>query len=400
VLVTVLGTVLALFTSTLLFLYLFIRLPKVQTPWREIVKGAVLAAVLFEVLKRVGAIYIERTTDNPLYGAFAVVVGLLVWINLVSRMLLFCAAWTVTGPYDSDTAPSGTSSPEQARKAGSRGVRRRPPRRAAGGAEGRRALAAAGALQGTTPPQDVPGGPRRQRAARRRPRRRAPRPARPSGASDGRSSDLTRRRPRAGRARAAAAGDAAPCRGGGTPAAPGGAAPVGAGRGVGSYASRPWSASSAAEPAAQRTADDARSTAAGRDRRAAAPGAQAPGVGELPDHERAEQHGCAAGDDAPPAHVRRAQRGPGHGQAQPQREQPPTPSPSSTSPASAGPCPVLVACAASPASVTARLMPSRRAGSWRRTSSPVPTRATSMAPKNSVMAVTAADLPRPTTSRR
>jgi membrane protein len=117
-LVTVLGTVLALFTSTLLFLYLFIRLPKVQTPWREIVKGALLAAVLFEVLKRVGAVYIERTTENPLYGAFAVVVGLLVWINLVSRMLLFCAAWTVTAPYDSDVKPSGTADPEQARKAG------------------------------------------------------------------------------------------------------------------------------------------------------------------------------------------------------------------------------------------------------------------------------------------
>ena len=159
-LVTVLGTVLALFTSTLLFLYLFIRLPKVQTPWREIVKGAVLAAVLFEVLKRVGAIYIERTTENPLYGAFAVVVGLLVWINLVSRMLLFCAAWTVTAPYDSDIAPSGTANPEQARKAGipqefADDDPDHPPAVQADGAPS--PLLAA--LQGATPPQDEPEGP-------------------------------------------------------------------------------------------------------------------------------------------------------------------------------------------------------------------------------------------------
>jgi membrane protein len=112
------GTALALLTSTLLFLYLFLRLPRLTTPWRRLVRGAVLAAVLFEVLKRVGAIYIDRTTGNPVYGAFAVAVGLLVWINLVSRMLLLCAAWTATAPYDSDVAPSGTADPESARRAG------------------------------------------------------------------------------------------------------------------------------------------------------------------------------------------------------------------------------------------------------------------------------------------
>ncbi len=117
-LVKLVGTVLALITSTVLFLYLFIRLPRVQTPYRRVLKGAVLGAVLFEVLKRVGAIYIERTTDNPIYGVFAVAVGLLVWINLVSRMLLLVAAWTATAAYDSDVAPSGTADPEQAGKAG------------------------------------------------------------------------------------------------------------------------------------------------------------------------------------------------------------------------------------------------------------------------------------------
>ncbi len=114
----VLGLALGLLSSTAIFLFLFWRLPKVQSPFRRVVKGAVLAAVLFEVLKRVGALYIERTTENPLYGSFAVVVGLLVWINIVSRMLLICAAWTVTAPYDSDIEPSGTANPEAAKKAG------------------------------------------------------------------------------------------------------------------------------------------------------------------------------------------------------------------------------------------------------------------------------------------
>ncbi|HVM26539.1 MAG TPA: YihY/virulence factor BrkB family protein [Mycobacteriales bacterium] len=160
VLVTVLGTVLAVFTSTLLFLYLFIRLPKVETPWRRVLKGALLAAVLFEVLKRVGAIYIERTTENPLYGTFAVIVGLLVWINLVSRMLLFCAAWTVTAPYDSDVAPSGTADPEQARKAGipTEFADEHPDEPPAVQKDGAPSPLLA-AVQGSTPPQDEPSGP-------------------------------------------------------------------------------------------------------------------------------------------------------------------------------------------------------------------------------------------------
>lgn len=174
VLVTVVGTVLGVVTSTLLFLYLFIRLPKVQTPWRRVLKGAVLAAVLFEVLKRVGAIYIERTTVNPVFGVFAVAVGLLVWINLVSRMLLLVAAWTVTAPYDSDVAPSGTASPEQARKAGiplefADDDPDHPPTMQQDGAPS--PLVAA--VQGKTPPQDVPEGPPSRPEPEREAKRRA-----------------------------------------------------------------------------------------------------------------------------------------------------------------------------------------------------------------------------------
>ena len=155
----VLGLALGLLTSTAIFLFLFWRLPKVQSPFRRVVKGALLAAVLFELLKRVGALYIERTTENPLYGSFAVIVGLLVWINIVSRMLLICAAWTVTAPYDSDIEPSGTANAETAVKAGiptefADQDPDDPPTLQEDGAPS--PLAAA--VQGQTPPQDVEEG--------------------------------------------------------------------------------------------------------------------------------------------------------------------------------------------------------------------------------------------------
>nr|MDP9498320.1 YihY/virulence factor BrkB family protein [Actinomycetota bacterium] len=109
-LVTPLSAALA---DVLLFLYLFGRLARVRTPLRRILKGAVLGAVGFEVLKVLGGIYVARTTTSgaATYGAFAVVVGLLLFLNLVSRLLLFTAAFIVTAPYDSDVAPSGTASP-------------------------------------------------------------------------------------------------------------------------------------------------------------------------------------------------------------------------------------------------------------------------------------------------
>jgi membrane protein len=94
-----------------IFLYLFRRLAKVPTTVRGVLKGAVFGAIGFEVLKAFGAFYIGRTTSKgeATYGTFAVVVGLLLFLNLVSRLVLYAAAFVVTAPYNSDVRPSGTA---------------------------------------------------------------------------------------------------------------------------------------------------------------------------------------------------------------------------------------------------------------------------------------------------
>jgi membrane protein len=94
-----------------IFLYLFRRLAKVKASVREVFTGAVFGAIGFEVLKAFGAFYIGRTTSKgeATYGTFAVVVGLLLFLNLVSRLVLYAAAFVVTAPYDSDVRPSGTA---------------------------------------------------------------------------------------------------------------------------------------------------------------------------------------------------------------------------------------------------------------------------------------------------
>ncbi len=114
ILLRVVGYALALAVDVALFLFILIRLPKVATPFRQVLKGALLGAVGFEILKTIGSLLVKGATHNPVYGTFAVVVGLLIWINYLSRFTMFVAAWTVTGPYDTDVAPSGTADPEPA----------------------------------------------------------------------------------------------------------------------------------------------------------------------------------------------------------------------------------------------------------------------------------------------
>jgi membrane protein len=109
VLLRVLAIALALAGDTVLFGFMFLRLPERGGRFRHVAKGALFAAVGFEILKSVGAIYISRTTHNPLYASFAVIIGLLVWVNLTAQLFLFSAVWTVTAPYSSDVEPSGTT---------------------------------------------------------------------------------------------------------------------------------------------------------------------------------------------------------------------------------------------------------------------------------------------------
>jgi membrane protein len=103
----VLSVGLAVVVDVVIFAILLSRLSGAHLPWRQVRSGALLAAVGFEVLKLAGAFLIARTTSNPLYATFGVVVGLLVWINLVSRLLIFAAAWAVTQPYALTPAPMG-----------------------------------------------------------------------------------------------------------------------------------------------------------------------------------------------------------------------------------------------------------------------------------------------------
>ena len=107
VLLRMLAVTLAVAVDVVIFAILLSRLSGARLPWRRVRSGALLGAVGFEVLKLLGTFLVGRTTDNPLYATFGVVVGLLVWINLVCKLVVFAGAWTATESYSLDPAPPG-----------------------------------------------------------------------------------------------------------------------------------------------------------------------------------------------------------------------------------------------------------------------------------------------------
>ncbi|KRF27276.1 YihY/virulence factor BrkB family protein [Phycicoccus sp. Soil802] len=75
-------------------------------PWRAVRNGAIFGGVGLTVLKTFGALLLSSTTNNKLYLGFALVVGLLVWLNFMSRVILISAAWAAND-LDTGAAASG-----------------------------------------------------------------------------------------------------------------------------------------------------------------------------------------------------------------------------------------------------------------------------------------------------
>ncbi|UQA92065.1 YihY/virulence factor BrkB family protein [Streptomyces halobius] len=119
-----LGT--ALLVDFLLLIYLLTRLPRVHPGRRAVVVAGLIGAVGFELLQLLLTGYLQGVAVKSMYGAFAVPVAVLLWINLVARLLLFCAAWTATAVQSSETAADEALGPGISPAVGDPPQRRRP----------------------------------------------------------------------------------------------------------------------------------------------------------------------------------------------------------------------------------------------------------------------------------
>jgi membrane protein len=80
--------------------FLLFRLPRASVPRGTALRAAILAAVGFEILKLIGTYYIKSTSKNPAVATFGPIIGVLLFLNLAFRFLLYCTAWTATGTPD------------------------------------------------------------------------------------------------------------------------------------------------------------------------------------------------------------------------------------------------------------------------------------------------------------
>lgn len=95
-LVGVITVVVGLAVNALLFFLIFQMLARPDIPRSSMVKGAVLGAVAFEVLKLLSQLLLGATKGQPAFQAFGIALILVVWINYFSRVVLYAAsfAWT------------------------------------------------------------------------------------------------------------------------------------------------------------------------------------------------------------------------------------------------------------------------------------------------------------------
>jgi membrane protein len=100
--------VLAIAASTLMFffIYSFLPRPKGIAPRRKLWRGAVFAATVFEILKLVLSLLIQQFSNSATAAVFGSVIALLLFMNLVARLLLMVAAWIATSEIVEDEPAS------------------------------------------------------------------------------------------------------------------------------------------------------------------------------------------------------------------------------------------------------------------------------------------------------
>ncbi len=108
------GVVVVLMIDTLTLAGLFRVLSRVRIPVRRLFAGALLGGVALGVLKILGGALLGGASRNPLLATFAVIIGLLIWFNLVSTVTLIAASWIAVGMDDAGIPPHTLSADEAA----------------------------------------------------------------------------------------------------------------------------------------------------------------------------------------------------------------------------------------------------------------------------------------------
>jgi membrane protein len=84
----------------------------VRIPVRRLLAGAAIGGAALGVLKILGSQLLGGATSNPLLASFAVIIGIMIFLNLVCRVILISATWIAVGMDDAGLDPRAMT-PEQ-----------------------------------------------------------------------------------------------------------------------------------------------------------------------------------------------------------------------------------------------------------------------------------------------
>ncbi len=107
---------------------------------RSLLEGTTLAAVGTTILQIFSTQLLASAGKNPILAPFAIIIGLLIWFNLVSQVYVICAAWVAIREEDLKTEPATATTGWGARRVqpGKTPVEHRAPRRSLSAAFRRR----------------------------------------------------------------------------------------------------------------------------------------------------------------------------------------------------------------------------------------------------------------------
>lgn len=100
----VIGLALMFVLDTVVLAMLYRVLSGLKIPLRRLLVGSVLGAAALGVLKLLGGLLLGGAGRNPLLASFAIIIGLLIWFNLICVVILLGASWIAVGMADAGIA--------------------------------------------------------------------------------------------------------------------------------------------------------------------------------------------------------------------------------------------------------------------------------------------------------
>lgn len=96
------GLAISICANYLLFFWIFWRLPHQHPPKKALIRGTLIAAIGFEIIKMIMTYSLPKLVSSPSGAAFGSVLGLMAFFYFFARLTLLCAAWIGTAEYPED----------------------------------------------------------------------------------------------------------------------------------------------------------------------------------------------------------------------------------------------------------------------------------------------------------